>query len=139
MEMKTSIFDGILNLEDALREDPFGEVVSFPEHKGTAEDPIPMGYISYSNAVGQLVEAIYAFVDANPDYDLRQYHTILEEYGYEDVSPLEIDVSKVDSKCLMAMFVWLVRGERFSDGLILDALKAGVVQRWMARLREIRD
>lgn len=139
MEMKTSIFDGILNLEDALREDPFGEVVSFPGHKGTADDPIPMGHISYSNAVRQLIEEIYAFIDANPDYDLRQYHAILKEYGYEDISPLEIDASKVDSKCLMAMFVWLVRGERFCDGLILDALETGVVQRWIARLREIRD
>ena len=139
MERKPSIFDGILRLEDALREDPFGEVVSVPGHKGTVDDPIPMGHISYSNAVTQLIEEIYAFVDANPDYDLRQYHAILKEYGYEDISPLEIDVSKVDSKCLMAMFVWLVRGERFCDGLILDAMETGVVQRWMTRLREIRD
>ena len=28
-------------------------------------------------------------------------------------------------------------GERFCDGLILDALETGAVQRWLARLREV--
>ena len=133
-----SKFDGIIDLEEALKNDTFGEVVRDTTHKGTPDDPIPMPYIKYSEAVRKLMKEVYAFQENNPDYELTRYQETLEKYGYKEVS-FETDVSNMDSRCLMALFMGLIRGERFCDGLILDALESGAVQRWIARLRELRD
>jgi hypothetical protein len=136
-------FDELLQLEDALRYDSYGEVKnSFAEsiktHKGTKEDPIPFPHVEYSETVHQLIQAVYNFNKANPEYDLYHYMDVLGGYGYkENIDVDTIDVSKMDDKCLMALFMALVRGERFCDGLILGALESGAVLRWIERLREI--
>lgn len=135
-------FEELLSLENELKDDAYGEVrhpfsESVKEHKGTIEDPLPFPYIEYSDVVRKLVKAIYNFHDANPDYDLKNYMDILECNGYKDINIDTIDVSAMDDKCLMALFMALVRGERFCDGLILGALEEGAVQRWLKRLREI--
>lgn len=136
---KPSIFDGILSLEDALSHDSFGTFVAEGAHKGTSDDPIPLPYVSYTDTVNSLVWEVYTFDNNNPDYGLKDYLDILDRYGYKDVPPQTIDVSNVNAQCLMAMFMWLIRGERFCDGLILETLESGIVQRWIGRLRELRE
>lgn len=137
-------FDELLQLEDDLRTDTFGEVKnSFAEsmktHKGTREDPLPFPHIEYTDTVHKLIRAVYNFNESNPEYDLYNYMAILERYGYKDNLNVDtIDVSEMDDKCLMALFMALVRGERFCDGLILEALRAGAVQRWIERLKTIK-
>ena len=135
-------FEELLQLEDALKNDSFGEVInplleSVKTHKGTKNDPLPWPHIKYSENVHKLIEAVYNFHKNNPDYELTDYMGILGQYGYTDIKVDTIDVSKMDDKCLMALFMALIRGERFCDGLILEALEAGAVQKWLARLREI--
>ena len=125
-----------------LNNDAFGEVKNpllegSKLHKGTIEDPIPFPHIEYSETVRKLIKAIYNFHKANPDYDLFNYMVILNCNGYTDINVHTVDVSKMDDRCLMALLMALVRGERFHDGLILQALEDGDVQRWLARLREI--
>ena len=83
------------------------------------------------------MEAVYNFIENNPDYNLYNYDEILERNGYRINDINSIDVSGMDEKCLMAMFVYFVRGERFCDGFILTALEARTVQRCFKRLREI--
>lgn len=135
-------FDELLQLEDALKNDSFGEVKNpllkgAKLHKGTVDDPIPFPHIEYSETVDKLMEAVYNFHIANPDYGLTDYMGVLERYGYMNINVDTIEVSKMDDKCLMALFMALIRGERFHDGLILHSLEEGNVQRWLARLREI--
>ena len=135
-------FAEILQMEDELKNDGYGEVKNpllegAKLHKGTREDPIPFPHIEYSETVHKLIKAVYNFHKANPDYDLVNYMGILNSYGYTDINVNTIDVSEMDDKCLMALFMALIRGERFCDGLILDALENGAVQRWLARLRVI--
>ena len=135
-------FEELLQLEEALKNDSFGEVKNpllegAKKHKGTIDDPIPWPHISYSENVIKMEKAIYNFHDANPDYGLKDYMDILGSYGYTDIKVDTIDVSEMDDRCLMALFMALIRGERFCDGLILGALEAGAVQRWLARLREV--
>ena len=137
-----SKFDELLKLEDALKGDSYGKVVNpFSEtiktHKGTTEDPLPFPHIEYSEAVESLIHAVYDFHKANPDYELTDYMGILAYYGYTDVNVKTVDVSEMNDKCLMALFMALVRGERFYEGLILQALECGSVQKWLARLRVI--
>ena len=139
---KPGKFDELLQLEDALKNDTFGEVKnplleSVKTHKGTMDDPLPWPHIVYSKNVIKLEEAVYNFHNSNPDYGLKDYMGVLGRYGYTDINVRTIDVSKMDDICLMALFMALIRGERFCDGLILGALEAGAVQRWLARLREI--
>ncbi len=135
-------FDELLQLEDALKNDTFGEVKnplleSVKTHKGTMDDPLPWPHIEYSTNVIKMEEAVYNFHKNNPDYGLKDYMDILGQYGYTNIKVDTVDVSEMDDRCLMALFMALIRGERFCDGLILDALETGAVQRWLARLREI--
>ena len=129
-------------LEDELKEAFIGEVInpiseSIQKHKGTKEDPISFPHIKYSATVQKLIKAIYDFHKSNPDYELEKYMEILNRNGYTNVNVETIDVSEMDDKCLMALFMALVRGERFCDGLILTAIREGSVQRWLKRLREV--
>lgn len=140
--MGSNIFDELLQLEDELKNDSFGEVKnpiseSSDLHEGTIDDPLPFPYVKYSPTVDKLIESVYSFYEANPEYEMGNYMAVLERNGYKNIKLSTIDVSEMDEKCLMALFMALVRGERFCDGLILDALEEGAVQRWLKRLREI--
>ncbi len=132
-----SKYDEILKLEQALKNDQYGELIQDDTHKGTMDDPIPMPYIRYSDAVNKLIEAVYAFHKAHPEYGLDRYTEVLEENGFSGTQLDSVDVSAMDGKCLMALFLCLVRGERFCDGLILDNLKNGAVLRWIGRLKQM--
>lgn len=141
-DVKLGKFNELLMLQNELKDDSFGEVKNpllegAKLHKGTIDDPIPFPHIEYSEAVQKLIKAVYNFHKANPDYDLFNYMAILNCNGYTDINVHTVDVSKMDDRCLMALLMALVRGERFHDGLILQALEDGDVQRWLARLREI--
>lgn len=43
----------------------------------------------------------------------------------------EADASKLDDKCIMALLMGLVRADRFSEGIILEFLKKGIVLSWL--------
>ena len=129
-------FDELLKLEEPLKTDKFGKLIVDKKHKGTKDDPFEMPYISYSETVSKLIEAVYNFCENNPDYNLYKYNEVLEKNGYRGELD-KVDVSNIDDKCLMALFMALVRGERFCDGLIQKMLEAGVVQKWLKRLREL--
>ena len=38
---------------------------------------------------------------------------------------------------ILAMLVGLLRAERFSDGVVLEALESGLVLKWLERIRDI--
>ena len=130
-------FDELLKIEETLKGDKFGEWVHDKEHKGTKDDPIHLPFPNYTQAVSKFMGAVYNFIENNPDYDLYNYDEILERNGYRINDINRIDVSGMDEKCLMAMLVYFVRGERFCDGMILSAFEKGTIQKCFKRLREI--
>ena len=130
-------FDELLKIEETLKGDKFGEWVHDKEHKGTKDDPIHLPFPNYTQTVCKFMDAVYNFIENNPDYNLYNYDEILERNGYRINDINRIDVSGMDEKCLMAMFVYFVRGERFCDGMILSALEKGTIQKCLKRLREI--
>lgn len=134
-----SKFDRILELEEALKTDEYGEWIIDREHKGTPDDPIHAPFPNYTEIVRKLIYAVYDFHEENPEYDLVRYREILEEKGYGQLKPDKVDVENADDKCIMALLMYIVRGERFCDGLILYALKSGAVLKWMERLRQIDE
>ena len=50
---------------------------------------------------------------------------------------IEADVSIIDAQGILAMLVGLLRAERFSDGVVLEALESGLVLKWLERIRDI--
>ncbi len=131
-----SKFDELLKLEEPLKKDKFGEWIVDSKHKGTKNDPIQLPFPAYTDTVNKLIKAVYNFNEKNPDYNLYNYNEVLEQNGYKELMFDKIDVSNMDDKCLMALFMALVRGERFCDGLIMKMLEAGIVQKWLKRLKE---
>ena len=131
------IYSGLTSLIDGLRDDEYGKMHYSEGHKGTEDDPLVWPYVEYSQATDDLVNAVYAFVDAHPEYELHDYRRILDENGIESVD--DVDAASMDGKVVMAALVCIVRGERFCDGLLLSNLKSGNIQRMLERLKEIDE
>lgn len=52
---------------------------------------------------------------------------------------MNVDVSNMDAQGVMALFMGMVRGERFCDGTIMKMIKSGAVKKWLLRLKEIKE
>ena len=79
-------FKALLELEDELKTDNFGEVINpliegAKKHKGTTDDPIPFPHIEYSETVCKFIHAVYDFNKANPDYVNRMISVLLGYAG----------------------------------------------------------
>lgn len=135
------MYESLTQLIPKLCEDEYGTWVIDRESKGTMDDPIHMPFVGYSRAVVKLEQAIYAFVDEHPDYQLTKYSEILESNGmkWESRSMSEADVSNADGKLIMALLVGTLRADRFCEGTLLGFLKDGSVVRWLERLKEIDE
>lgn len=134
-----SRFDSLLELIEPLEKGTHGRWISGNNHKGTMDDPTPMPFCSYSEAVHKLADAVYEFVENNPEYELKNYQKLLEDRGlkWSMDSFREADVSIMDAQGILAMLVGLLRAERFCDGVVLEALENGLVLKWLARIRDI--
>ena len=134
-----SRFDSLLELIEPLEKGTHGRWISGNNHKGTMDDPIPMPFCAYSEAVHKLADAVYEFVESNPEYELKNYQKLLEDRGlkWSMDSFREADVSIMDAQGILAMLVGLLRAERFSDGVVLEALESGLVLKWLERIRDI--
>ena len=134
-----SKFDSLLELIEPLSKGLHGRWIADGGHKGTLDDPIPMPYCLYSEDIHKLADAVYEFVENNPEYELKSYQRLLEDRGLKwgMDSFVKADVSNMDVQGILAMLVGLLRAERFSDGLILEALEKGLVVKWLVRMRDI--
>lgn len=119
----------------------YGNWVVDQESKGTMDDPIHMPYVNYGTTVMDIEQAIYAFVDEHPEYELNRYSDILERNGLEWDGRImtEADVSELNGQAVMALLLGAVRAERFCDGALLSFFEDGCVKRWLLRLREIDE
>ena len=126
-------FVKLISLRKKLDKDEYGTWHVDTEHKGTEDDPIHVPFPIYSEAVEDLVTAVYEFCDNNPDYDLYNYYGILREHGIEKME----DVDNLNDRCVMALLMSIVRAERFCDGYIMGELENGNIQRLLDRLKVI--
>ena len=135
------MYESITKLLPRLMDSSFGIWHVDTEHKGTEEEPIQMPFFEYDCTVNELRKAIYDFVDDHEEMKLSKYREILETYGIEWTaeSMENANVSSLDGKCVMALMVGTLRGDRFCEGIFLRFLKAGVVTRWIERLKEIDE
>ena len=111
------------------------------ENDGTPEHPIQLPFVIFSEMVNQFTMDVGAMVKQSPEFELRNYHQILEENGIQwgSKSMSGAIVEDLDARCICALLVAAVRAERFCDGALLAFFKDGSITRWLQRLKEIDE
>lgn len=120
---------------ELLSDDNFGEWFSNKETDDTTECSPQFPFFMYTEAVRALIEDILQFAEQN---DMKNYGEVLERSGIEWSAEA---MSKTDTKALpketiFALLLAAVRAERFCDGVLLELLKNGSVQRWLRALED---
>jgi len=128
-------------LPELDRAEGYGDWVVDRESKGTMDDPIQMPYVNYERVVIEVEQAIYAFVDEHPEFELTRYSDILERNGlsWDGRVMSEADVSELDGQTVMALLLGAVRADRFCEGALLGFFEDGSAKRWLLRLKEVDE
>lgn len=115
-------------LPELDRAEGYGDWIVDRESKGTMDDTIQMPYVKYGRVVMEAEQAIYAFVDEHPEFELTRYSDILERNGlsWDGRIMSEADVSDLDGWAVMALFLGAVRVERSCEGALLGFFEDGV-------------
>lgn len=87
----------------------------------------------------QFFEDLNRFIDANPDMNLRDYGSVLDEYSLEwSAKSIECaNYEKMDGRGVMALLVAAYRGDHMCNGYFAELLEKGLIQKWIARLEEL--
>lgn len=119
-----------------LQEDRIGEWVIDQENDGTAERPIQMPFVHYSEKVRHFIEDVYTFAEQHQEMELTRYREILKENGIEGgLNDIEnVELSHLNEQCVLALIMGVVRTERFCDGAILSSFKSGAMLKYLERL-----
>lgn len=119
-----------------LAKEKCGEWYGWNQQK---EGVLTLPFVVYSVPIHQFIDAVYAFVDAHEKWNLRCYNKLIEEqcakYQVNDVS--EIKISALDGKTTVAYILSIIRGDRFCEGLLFNALEDGTIMNLLKRLEEI--
>ncbi len=126
-------YDCLLCFLDRFQGDEFGKWVFDNKHKGTADDPIHMPFPTYTETVYDFIKAMHVFCDENPEFNLTHYRDIMNSYQIKSLN--SADIGSLNLEATLALLMWVVRGERFCDGLILGGLKEGRIQALLERLK----
>lgn len=137
--MRLSQFNILTNYIPMLQGDDIGEWVIDKENDGTAEHPIQMPYVNYSETVRRFIEDVYTFAEQHQEMELTRYSEILNENGIEGgTNDMEnVDISNVNAQCVLALIMGVLRAERFCDGVILDVFTNGTIVKWLERLERL--
>lgn len=132
-------FDLLTKYIPLLRRERLGEWVIDKENDGTAEHPIQMPYVNYSETVRRFIEDVYTFAEQHQEMEITRYREILKENGIEwGMNDMEdVDVSNLNSQCVLALIMGVLRAERFCDGVILDFFTNGTIVKWLERLERL--
>lgn len=137
--MRLSQFEILTNYIPLLQGNDIGEWVIDQENDGTAEHPIQMPFVNYSETVRRFIEDVYTFAEHHQEMELTRYREILKENGIEwGMNDMEdVDVSNLNSQCVLALIMGVLRAERFCEGVILDFFTNGTIVKWLERLERL--
>ena len=132
-------FGELTALIPALKNDTFGRWIVDKENDGSPQHPIRMPFVAYSPAVYQLIETLYGFCDAHPEFEHTRYGETLKKHGLEwgAESMENADVSHADAKLVIALLIGALRADRFCEGALLVFCENGSIVRWLERLEAI--
>ncbi|MDH6563330.1 hypothetical protein M2166_002163 [Bacillus sp. TBS-096] len=134
-----SQFESLTKYIPMLREDHIGEWVIDQENDGTAERPIQMPFVNYSETVRHFIEGVYTFAEQHQELELIRYREILKENGIEGgLNGIENgDLSHLNAQCVLALIMGVVRAERFCEGAVFNSFKSGAILKWLERLKNL--
>ncbi len=115
-------FDALFRAADALEGDRF-----FEKEKD--------GHAVYTEAVINFFDEVEAFFADDPEYDATEYSEILERNEYYNI--YDFDLSDKDERCVMALLMKIREDDRYYDGVLGAMCEKGIVQKAVARLREL--
>ncbi len=132
-------FDILTKYIAIIQDDSIGKWVVDKENDGTPQHPIHMPFVEYSEMVNSFINDVYTFEESNKDMELTRYGDILIDNGIEWGTEYmkNVDVSKLNAQCVLALIMGAVRAERFCDGALLDFFKSGCISKWIERLNSI--
>lgn len=104
-------------------------------HKSTFGTWHEYFWVSYDHDVEQFQDAVESFFSKQPDWGFYDYLSLLHA-NLLSTSLSQADPEDYDARTVMAMVIYIVRGEKFDPGVLLDFLEHGVVQRWLQRLQD---
>ncbi|WP_416806981.1 DUF6508 domain-containing protein [Bacillus safensis] len=131
-----SQFESLTKYIPMLHEDPIGEWEIDQENDGTAERPIQMPFVHYSETVRHFIEDVYTFAEQHQELELTRYREILKENGIEGgTNDMEnVDISNLNAQCVLALIMGVVRAERFCEGAVFNFFKSGRMLKCLERL-----
>lgn len=88
-----------------------------------------------------VLDAVQEIIERNPRcVDVGDaYVDILRANGLDWKGPImrDADVSNLDARCILALFIGVYCAERFSDGTVAHFFHKGCILRWAKRLAEL--
>ena len=130
-------FTELTQLLEKLDCDEFGTWKHDTEHTGKPGDPIHIPFPIYTDVVHDLIKITHVFVEEHPEYPLHDYRAVMKRYGIDNLQSADID--SLNDEAALALLTWVIRGERFCDGLILENLKEGRIQHLLKRLKDLDE
>ena len=96
--------------------------------------------VGYGPVAGAFVHAIYALIEAKPQYDLHNYHAILERKGVfkSGASVWVYDAAQLDIQGVLALLALAYRADYHQGGgLVAELCENGTLLKWLQRLKEL--
>ena len=110
----------------------------YPEKQGdgSKENPYIAGWIDYDETTEEFISKMYEVVPNGG----KDYGEVLREINmkYGD-DYYKVDISKLNGDMILYMMFAVIRGERFSEGLIGEYIAKGTMDKWLTRLKEIDE
>ena len=117
-----------------LENDPIGEWMVL-NHDDPLGDSFTPSIFLYSPAVDKFIADVYHFAAVCPEFHMRKHVQTLQNNNITSV--FDADASALDAHCILAMIMHVIRGERFREGYLADALQNGHMKSWLERLTEL--
>ena len=133
------MYEALTKYLNVIPSDEIGTWIIDTKSKGTADDPIHMPYVHYSEMSMDFIQDVHSFFDTYKGFELGEYMNVLKSNNIElnDDSSKDEYISTLDGKLVVALIVSVVRGERICDGLLHAYFKNGTIEKWLKRLAEI--
>lgn len=119
-------------IDEFVCENSFGEWVFDRRDKGTEENPLQFPYLKHEEFV---FDFIHDFCDGN--YWINNY---LDEGNkiYKSINS-GISISDLSEEKLLVFLTWIIRQERFCEGLLVKCCKEGIVYEILKGLKAYDD
>ena len=118
-----------------LENDPIGEWMDLNHDDDPLGDSFIPPFFVYSPAVENFIADVYHFAAVCPEFHMKKHVQTLQNNSITSV--FDADASTLDAHCILAMIMHVIRGERFREGYMADALQHGHMKNWLKRLTEL--